>query len=207
MKFAYENVRLAAIFMKIKYLLLFLLGWSSAFSQRNTNIFFAEKQADTIDHKIDSILLVGAGSTTTRIFLDDLSQYIMKELTKGNIVTNYYYLGKSISEAKSELDTINKKGYKAILFFLPKGESFFEAQAKLNRISPTTRIGTITTTFATSRIDYQQNFSFQLCFPDSNMNRMWSALVEVSGDLSKAKITKKVGTKVLYYFRKNKYIK
>jgi hypothetical protein len=193
--------------MKLKYLLILLLSWFNAFSQSNTEIIFEENHADSIDKKIDSILLIGVGTSTTRIFLDDLSQHIMKDLYDDEVVTKYYYLGKTITEAQSEYDTINKNGFKAILFFLPKGASFFDVQGKLNRTTSNSKIGPITTTFATSKIYYQQDFDFQLYLSDANLKKFWAASVEVSCDPSKTKNAKKVGTKLLTYFKRNKYIK
>ena len=193
--------------MKQVFFLLFLLSCLNVFSQRNSFIVFNEKQVDSIDKKIDSILLVGVGSTTTRIFLEDLSESILKGLKDENIVADYRYLGKSTAEAQSGLDTINKKGYKAILFFLPRGEASFDVQGDMNRISSNTSIGPITTTTPTSRIEYQQDFSFQLFIPEANMERIWTASVGVSGDLSKSKNAKKIADKLLYSFKNNKYIR
>jgi len=195
--------------MKPKYLLiLLLLNWFNASAQRNREIIFNERQADSIDNKIDSLLLIGIGSTTTRIFLDDLSQYVIQGLNDDSIVARYYYLGRSMEEAQPEFDTISKKGYKAILFFLPKGGSNFDVQGQLNRISADTRgLGRITISSASSRIDYYQSFNFQLCTPTANMNAVWTALVEFSGDLSKSRNAKKVATKLLSSFKKHKYLK
>lgn len=192
--------------MKLKTFIILLLGWSNSFSQRNS-IIFEEKQADILHKKIDSILLIGSGSITTRIFLDDLSQSIMKSLGNNRIFANYYYLGKTPGEAQSAFDTISKKGYKAILFFLPKGEPFFDVQGGLNRTTTNTKIGPVSPAFATSRLDYQQDFNFLLCIPGTTMETVWSAFIGVSGDLGKSKAAKKVAAKLISYFKKNMYVR
>ena len=197
---------LVRIFMRLKYFIVLLLCWSNSFSQRNALVVFEETQIDSISNKIDSILLIGTGTTTTRIFLDELSQYIMKDLNDNSIVANYFYVGKTAAETKLGFDTISKKGYKAILFFLPIGESFFDVQGDLNQTRSNTAIGPITTTIATSRIAYQQDFNFLLCIPDGTMKKVWTASLQVSGDLSKSKAAKKVATKLLSNFKKNRYI-
>ncbi len=192
--------------MKLKIFIILLLGFSNSFSQRNS-IIFEEKQVDIIHKKIDSILVIGSGSVTTRIFLDELSQFIMKDLNDNRIFANYYYLGKTPGEAQSGFDTINKKGYKAILFFLPKGESFFDVQGGLNRTTTNTKIGPVSPAFATSRLEYQQDFDFLLCIPGTTMETVWSAFVEVSGDLGKSKAAKKVAAKLISHFKKNRYMR
>jgi hypothetical protein len=97
-----------------------MLSWSYSFSQRNASVVFEGKLVDSIDKRIDSILLVGTGSSTTRIFLDDLSQHLIKVLNDNGIEANYRYIGRTPTETQSAFDTINKKGYKAILFFYQK---------------------------------------------------------------------------------------
>ena len=188
--------------MKLKYLLILLFGCFNAFSQDFSSISFEEKQTDSINTKIDSILLIGIGSTVTRIFLDDFSKSIKKDFKNENIVANYIYLGKTAAEGKSGFDTISKKGYKAILFFLPKGVSHFDVQGGLNNSG----IGPITTTTAYSQIEYQQDFNFNLYIPDANMKKVWAASIKVSGDLSKSKTSNKLAAKLLSSFKKNKYI-
>ncbi|HET9744248.1 MAG TPA: hypothetical protein VFP97_00965 [Chitinophagaceae bacterium] len=193
--------------MKLKYLFILLLGWFHASSQKNTSIIFQERMIDSIDKKIDSILLIGIGSTTTRIFLDDLSRSIIKGLNDDGIVADYQYLGKTTVDAQSTFDTINKKGYKGILFFLPTGDSFFDVQGDLTRINSNTRVGSITPVIGSSKIDYEQDFNIQLCIPNLKMKKVWTASLEVSGDLSKSKNANKVAAKLLSYFKKNNYIK
>ena len=193
--------------MKLKFLFILILFGFKAFSQKKTSLLFEEQQVDSIDTQIDSILLIGVGSTTTRIFLDDLSRLIIEEFNGNNIMTDYYYLGRTVTEFQPKFDSIDKKKYKAILFFLPKGESFFDIQGDLIRSSSNTAIGPISIATATSRIAYEQDFDFQLCLPGVDMKKVWTATLEVTGDLSKSKNAKKISAKLLYYFKKNKYIK
>ncbi len=188
--------------MKQKYLLILLFCWFNASTQNNTTIF-KETQADSADRKIDSILLIGVGSATTRMFLDDLSDYIMDGLQDGGMVAKYCYLGKTVTEARSEYDTISKKGFKAILFFLPKGASFFDVHGNINR----TKIGPVTMKIATSRTYYQQKFDFVLYLQDNHMKKIWSSSVEVSGDPSKSRNAKTLAARLLYYFKSNGYTK
>ena len=193
--------------MKLTIFFILLFAWSNAFSQVKTSIIFKEKRVDSINSQIDSILLVGIGSTVTRIFLDDLSQLIKKDLNHYNIVADYLYLGKTKAEGQSRFDTISKKGYGAILFFLPDGESYFDIQGSMNRTTTNSAMGPITTANPFSQIDYQQDFNFQLYITEANMKKVWTASIQVSGDLSKSTNAKKLAALLLSSFKKNKYIK
>ena len=197
--------------MKLKYLLILSLSWFNAFSQRSTKIIFEEKQADSIEKKIDSILLIGIGSTTTRIFLDDLSHEVMKNLNDNGIVTQYYYLGKDITQVRSGYDKINKDGIKAILFFLPTEASVYHVKGTYTSINSPPNVlailGPVEVKVASSKIQYQQDFDFQLFLPDADMTRIWNASVEISCDLRKSRNAKTIGNKLLSCFRKNKYLK
>lgn len=193
--------------MRLIYLPFLLLCWFNSLSQGNSKFSITQSQVDSLSYNIKSILLIGMGSTTTKIFLDDLSNSIIKEFAKNNVIANYYFLGKTPDEAKSSLNTIDTKRYNAILFFFPKGSSFFEAQGGVSQVTIYTRLGAFTPIIASSGIKYEQDFDFQLCITDQNMKRIWSASVEVSCDLSKPKTAKKVGDKVLSFFKLHKYLK
>lgn len=123
-----------------------------------------------------------------------------------NIEAQFYYMGKSADELKKGLDTINKTGYKAILLFLPNNMSYYGIQNNVNTTSSNTNVGTVTTRTATSKINFEQSFSFQLCLPSENMKRIWSASVKVDCDPGKAGAAKKITREILSCFEVNKYI-
>lgn len=190
--------------MQLKLLAVFLLVSFNSFSQTKTRVILEESKKDTITQKLDSILLIGVGSSTTRIFLDDLSKTISKGFGKDSIACHYYFLGKTTAEAKPAFDTINKQGYKAILFLLPSGTSFYEVQGGLYSSSSTRNFPGITIPF--SSIDYKQDFSFALYLPLEHMKKVWEASAQVACDPSKNTIATKLGTKLLLLFKNNKYI-
>lgn len=179
----------------------------TSFSQRNLEIGFKERLADSVDTKFDSILIVGVGSSTTRLFLDDLSDCMIKDLAPKPVNAKFFYLGKTVAEAKRSFDTLNKKGYKAILFFMPKGESIFDVHGEMTTTSTNSRVGPISLTTASAGIYYYQYFDVHLYINEAAMKKVWSAWLEVSGDISKVKQVKKAARKVLNKFEKNGYVK
>lgn len=194
--------------MKRKYFLLFLfLACLNVFSQNNKKLAFEQTFVDTIENRIDSILLIGIGSSATRIFLDDLSQHLKKNFMDDRIETKYHYAGIDLKKAKADFDTINKQGFKAILCFLPNDPAVFEVQAHLTGMSVPSRFGPITYRRASSSILYQQGFDFQLHLPSVAMKKIWAASVDVSGEAGKSKRAKQLGDKLYACFKANNYLR
>lgn len=191
------------MFMRLSYIIILAFCWISGFGQAS-DFKFEERQSDTVQMKFDSILIVGEGSMETEIFLDDLSQFIITELKERGIMAKYKYLGRNGTEFDNEFDSINKAGYKAILFLLPRGGSSLDMQSSLNRTTVYAAGNPIQITFPTSHISYQQAFNFQLCLP--NEKTVWEASVVIHCDLRKSKGAKKVAKKLISTLKKNKYI-
>ncbi len=197
--------------MKLSFLIILIFISLNGYSQFGqflyTDIDFKENQADTINIKLDSILILGIGSSVTRIFLDDLSAKIIEELKTQDIIASYSYLGKNRDEANKQFRLMNKGGYKAILVFLPKDTALFET--KNFRSTNTTHgdYGPIQTTRTYSRLSYQQSFNFQFYKTGKVMQRFWNALVDIDCDPGKKYATKKLANKLLNRLKNNKYIK
>lgn len=198
--------------MKIKYLVLLLFISANGYAQFNQRLFtdidITEEQADTIDFKLDNILILGMGPSPTRMFLSDLSDKIIERLNKQKIQATYLYLGKTDEEAEAELVKVDKKGYNAILFLSPKGSPVVGklhfrqpgmASTGINNI-PSNSYGTV------SRDTYQQLFDFQFCKAGENMLMFWNATVNIDCDPTKKYAANKTATKILNRFKEIGYI-
>jgi hypothetical protein len=195
--------------MKLIVLIIFnfisLTGYSQLASLY-TDIDLKEYQADSINIKLDSILIVGMGSSLTRAFINDVSNTMIKELNNQKITASYFYLGKNEEEASKELSLLDKTGYKAILFLLPTNTA--SVNTKYNTISNRTAStsGPIRISASTSRSSYQQTFNFQLCRVDKKNERFWNASLDIDCDPSKKHAARKVVKKTFNRFRAHKYI-
>jgi len=187
---------------KIKCLIILLLCTLNSFCQK----LFEERGVNNIDGKLDSILIAGAGPSVSRIFLEDVSRYIIEGLNKSNVVAQYNYVGKNNDDAKKVLDTITKPGYKAVLLFLPKGTSLYGVQNYKAQNTSDTEAGPIRTTTYSTGVFYLQDFDLQLCMIKENMKAVWSASISVGGDPKKTKNAKKVAKKIIASFKANQYI-
>jgi hypothetical protein len=178
----------------------------NSFSQGPTDLVFEEKQADSAFHLIDSILIIGMGSMPSQIFLDEVSNAVIEELTKKKVIAHYHYLGKTNTEAWAALDTLNKSGYQAILFFIPRGFSFYEVQGESILFSIPTRLGNLEPAFSISWVDYEESFNVDLCEASKEMKVFWSASAKVACVLGKPKTAKKLADKIISRFKSNHYI-
>ena len=172
-----------------------------------TDVDFRETKADTLDIKLDSILIVGIGSSLERIFLDDLSNKLIKDFSSKKIVATYSYIGKTMPDANKNYKEVNKDGYKAVLLFRPTDTSWFDIEHKSAGLGGIpTPIGFLSTSFSRNRTTYQQTFSLQLFKIDKKLTEIWCASVDIDCEPDQKKGSKKVGNKIVARFKSNKYI-
>lgn len=188
----------------MKYTMLILMSLISVNTYAQ-DVEFTEKQADSINVKLDSILILGIGSTPTRIFLDDLSNKLVKEFSNRRINVTYFFLGKDVDEAKREFTKINKTGYKAFLWLLPRGSVFFDTETYITQgFNPTSGANTGYT--KRSELRYQQSFDFQLYKTDKGNERFWNANVDIDCVPGKKRTINDLADKLLTAFTKNNYL-
>lgn len=186
---------------------IFLLAISVIFFKvsYSQSIVYNESQSDSLTQKADSILIIGVGSLENDIFLDYFSKEMISELKKKKIYSVYYFLGQSLSEAKKDFDTINKAGYNAILYLLPKGASSYNIMYSSNQtyVHGTRSTGQITTN--SGRVPYEAGFTFQLCKQNEKKDIVWESGIQVYCDLRKKHIPNQLAHKVLKRFKELKY--
>lgn len=197
--------------MKFKFLFALLFIAFSANAQFDrmyyTDVDFRETKADTLDVKLDSILLIGMGASLERMFLNDLSNKLIEDFSSKKIVATYTYLGKNIAEAKQHYKEINKNGYKAVFLFCPTDTSVFDIQhPSTSIIIPVPGTGVVNLRTGRKRTMYEQTFDLQLFKIDKELTRIWCASVDIDCEPKKTNGSKKVGNKILARFKSNKYI-
>jgi hypothetical protein len=184
--------------MKSSALILFIFfslkGNGQIQTYPGTNVDFTEEEADSISIKLDSILIVGMGTSLTRIFLEDVGNEMIKKFHSVNISASYFYLGNNVEEANKEFDLIDKKGYKAILFFLPTDTAFFDSEL-ITMGSNTNEV-----------LVYQQTFEFKLCQIKPGMKKFWNAFISIDCDPSRKRGAKNLSNKLATRFYKKGYI-
>ncbi len=173
-----------------------------------TDVDFKENQADTLTVKLDNILLVGIGSSLERIFLNDLSDKLIKDFASKQIKASYVYLGRTTEEARKNYNDIVTGTYNTILFFSPTDTSVFDIKNITSRVPIPRQTNGATVTFNRNRnrITYQQSFDIVLFETGKEMTKIWEASVDIDCKPDKKNGAKKLGDKILTRFKFNNYI-
>lgn len=195
--------------MRIQFCIYFILLSFSCISQNSYphKISINKIQVDHSTIRMDSLLILGVGSIGSRVFLDKLSDNLMKSFKEKNIIAQYQYLGKNITEAKGVFKNILTDNQTAILFLLPSDTSFYgsETSTSVATIS-NTQYGNLDMTSSSTSSPLLQKFFFKLYSNEEKMKLVWTASVEVNCNLSSSKVPQKISKKIIANFISNRYI-
>ena len=198
----------------IRYLILFvgiiLQNLSSVNAQKKV-FTLKETQIDTVNKEFKSILILGSGSTATRIFLDNLSEVLIKKLKSEKIKSVYYYLNKASDTLSETFIAISKNDYDAILIFNPEDTAIFKSISKVNKnhISLPTIIGNYTAISPTTSIttSYHQSFNLNLYSHDDKSKALWEANLVVDFSMSGLSNYQNISNKIYWRLKAHKYLK
>jgi hypothetical protein len=176
------------------------------FSQVIKKTTFEEISADNSNRRFDSILIIGAGSTATRIFLDDLVTQLVEKLDSKNVVTTYMYLGKKNEMLNEFLDTFKNAGYKVIMVFQPKEQAslYTKKRRSINFVQLGDR--SIVSSARQDKLNYEGEFIIVLYENNQKKRDFWKASLKVRNDPSKSRSAKKISNWILSSFTKNNYL-
>ena len=196
--------------MKFRFLLFLLFTILNTKAQTHrlfyTDVDFRENHADTLDIKLETILIVGVGKSLERIFLDDLSDKLIKDFALKKIKASYIYLGNTTEEVTKNYKEINKSKYNAILLFFPTGESVFEVRhISTGAILPNPMTGSLVI-FNRTRTSYEQSFDIVFVKTDTGVTKIWGASVDIDCEPGKKIGAKRLCNKILTRFKFNRYI-
>ena len=176
------------------------------FSQVIKKTTFEEISADNSNRRFDSILIIGAGSTATRIFLDDLVTQLVEKLDSKNVVTTYMYLGKKNEMLNEFLDTFKNSDYKVIMVFQPKEQAslYTKKRRSINFVQLGDR--SIVSSARQDKLNYEGEFIIVLYENNQKKRHFWKASLKVHNDPSKSRSAKKISNWILSSFTKNNYL-
>ena len=166
---------------------------------------FDEIQVKEAGQQIDSLLIVGIGSSSTRAFLDNLIAYLIPELTNANTFSSYRFMGSSTEQANANLDTVNKAGYKAILFLLPEGNSIVRLRNKKTIVLLPDKLGGGGFQLQSRQMEYKQQFTFELTTPDYQ-TKLWMAEIHVFCNPAKPEVPQRLSNATVSSLKKNEFL-
>jgi hypothetical protein len=145
--------------------------------------------------KIKSILLVGVGSTPSRLFLENLSTEIIKSFKRLNITCDYTYEGKIPRGSHVDLREIVTTDYNAYLVINPIDTSYIDAHKDVG-IFATPLPGGYGASGSVIGNQYKEDFYVELYTNNSLLNKVWQAELKLDFDVvnkdNYVKITKEI---------------
>ena len=194
----------------ILFVLILVVNFTSANAQKKVFIL-TESKTDTIHQRFQSILILGAGSTVTRVFLDRLSEELIKKLNSEKINSEYYYLGKDIDTLSETFISITKKDYDAILIFNPDDTARFKSTSKERRnviTLPSTGVEyTLIGKTTSIKTSYHQSFNLNLYSYEDKSKSLWEANLIVDFNMGRLSNYQKISNKIYWRLKANNYIK
>ncbi len=193
--------------MKISFLFTFLcffifLNSSSA----QDKISYEEITTRTMAKPCKKMLIIGFGSTVTRIFLDKLTGDLIARMEKQEIKAAYEYQGSEPSADFKVPDAAKFAAYDAVLVFSSQDSSHIQSGLKRKSYPTLTpQTGNINFSVARTQFAYFQAFNVALFYSSDATELIWDANFAVRCDLTKSKAYAKVSKQIFESLQKNKY--
>lgn len=170
---------------------------------------FKDTRGDSFNIQLDTVAILGVGSTPARIFLDGLSQKLMTGFKKEKLIASYQYLGKTVNESRQVYNTILKENPKAILLILPTDTAYYGPETYTTSIPlPNNIYGGISINAQEHVYAYAQNFYLKLYVREEKLELIWSAQFQVNCDLSKPNpYASNISQKIIASFKKSMFFK
>ena len=113
---------------KVAYLLIFIFQNCGIIYAQNINL--KETKKNTIKKEFKNVLIIGAGSTATRLVLDNLTDNLIKKLNKENINATYNYVGKLDRNTQIDFKNFINENYDGYLVFNLADTSYIDIKNK-----------------------------------------------------------------------------
>jgi hypothetical protein len=166
-------------------------------SSAQSRITYNELSTAPAPKAIHKLLIMGFGTSATRIFLDKLSSDLIDRCKKKNITIQYGYYGKDTTAIHDLLGSEEVSRYDAVLMLVPSDS--VSLNSSLNRTSQTITtqsFGTANFSLAGASFGYSQNFRIQLQNSASPGATSLSASFFVDCNLSNSNAPSKISKKI-----------
>jgi hypothetical protein len=143
---------------------------------------------------VKKILIVGTGSISSRLFLDNLSDHIINLLNKKGVQGNFSFQENAKAELKFNVDISDSLEYNAFLIFQPMNKADFTMN-KPNKI-PIPLLGNAEVYGLTANT-YKQQFLIQTFVKSNKRTPIWEATLNASFDLTEKETYKQYSTDIV----------
>lgn len=138
-------------------------------------------------------MVVGTGSSATRIFIDKLANELNIKFKKSKIKLEYQYLGKTYTDAAKKLSNFTDSSFDSYLIFSPKDTSSFNGYVAQGYFS------------TSDVIWYHQNFEVSF-YVVNKREPVWKTLLDVNTDINEIKVYSMIVNYIYKAFKANGYI-
>jgi hypothetical protein len=183
--------------------------WVSAFIapdyvQAQKNVL-TERKVNALQKDYKKILIIGDGPIEARIFLDELSDELIRHLSFDHIKAQYLFKGNDTLRAGVPINAFQAGDFDAIIFFFPKDSlHYFDIHysQRYNFLSgfvdaPHYR------TYKQS-VTFEETFGIQLFESDQRNISIWEATLKVDCDFGKKNRISVISNMIMSNLKKNK---
>ena len=163
-----------------------------------------QTEVNKSDTKITSVLLVGAGSTASRLFLENFSVEMIKSFAGANIKCDFTYIGKIPRGSHVNLNEVYKPQYDAYLLLNPIDTSYVDKNKQVAFFAAPLPGGGARTG-STYGNQYKENYYIEL-YTNNLVTKIWQAELDVDFDFAKPDRYKIIAKQVLKKLLYNGYI-
>ena len=193
-----------------KYIFLFLLivELTNCSILNAQQINLTETKKNTIEKKFKNVLIIGAGSTATRLFLDNLTRNLIEALNKEKIEATYYYDGKLDRNTQIEFKNFVNEKYDGYIVFNLSDTSYVHTKNKTLPLSiPVSSAGgTAQINLNYSRLRYAENFLIEFFEYSNTKVSVWEATLKLNFDFSKEKFYYNITRILMKSFKQNQLL-
>jgi hypothetical protein len=148
------------------------------------------------------ICIVGAGSSASRAFLENLSKELIKHFEEKDIKAEYFYLGKKERGSVIDIKSLPIKDFDGLIIFNPSDTAISLAETRRSSVDV---YGIYGGTFSINsyHVNYKERFDV-LFYEAINIQKpIWEAALGVNGDFSKNKIYLNAAKKMISSMENN----
>jgi hypothetical protein len=164
-----------------------------------------EKRASKSGIKITNLLIVGVGSTASRVFLENLSAEIIKLFVRSQIQCDFTYAGKIPRGEQVNLNDIVVSQYNSYLILNPVDTSYMDTHKNIGTfITPLP--GGYTAAGSMMGNQYKEDYDVELYTNNNISNKVLQAELKLDFDVADAGRYKKIAKEIFNMLLKNGFI-
>lgn len=196
------------MFRKYNVLIILLFTQINVYQLYAQKITLVETKRNTIQKKFSTVLIIGAGPNATRLFLDNLSQKLIKSLHKKEINVTYYYDGHLNRNTQIDFKSlIDEKFDGYIVFNLSDTSQVTRKNTTLPISIPISGgRGMASINLNYSKLRYAEDFVIEFFEYSNSKISIWEAILKVDLDFSKEKFYTNITDLLIKSFNQNKLL-